>query len=69
VSGPSGGTDSCESKFVEAYFEGIPKARDMKALKTLILNAYLKQVKMENQTLFPFRCGKNDTKLYKKYIY
>jgi hypothetical protein len=29
--GPSGGTARCESKFEEAYFEGIPKARDMKA--------------------------------------
>jgi hypothetical protein len=40
--GPSEGTTRCERKFGEAYFEGIPKARDMKILKTLILKACLK---------------------------
>jgi hypothetical protein len=34
VAGPSGDTASCESKFEEVYFAGIPKARGMKALKT-----------------------------------
>jgi hypothetical protein len=29
--GPSGGTARCGSEIEEAYFEGIPKARDMKA--------------------------------------
>jgi hypothetical protein len=43
VVGPSEGTTRCESKFEETYFEGIPKARDMKSLKTLVLKAYLKQ--------------------------
>jgi hypothetical protein len=30
VAGPSGDTASFESKFEEVYFEGIPKARDVK---------------------------------------
>jgi hypothetical protein len=38
--GPSGGAARCESKFKEAYFAGIPKARDMKVLKQWVEGIY-----------------------------
>jgi hypothetical protein len=37
--GPSVGTAKYGSKFGGSLFEGIPKAREMKAYKTLVLNA------------------------------
>jgi ADP-ribose pyrophosphatase YjhB (NUDIX family) len=66
VAGPSGDTASFESKFEEVYFEGIPKARDVKALKNIdfesipkarkvIVWAFLKYLKERYQLNFKVR--------------